>query len=142
MSDHKAATEGFGTACSAELGRRLGDDEPFRVKICTERERVVITPVGELDLATAAPLEQGLRGAENGGPAGLVLDLRRLAFMDCSGLRVLIGAESRRAQTNGGLQLVCCHGQVRRLLHVTGLDERLTIVKHAGMGTPVDGDVT
>src|SRR5690349_14860875 len=49
-----------------------------------------VRPVGELDLDTAPLLEEALTAARAQGGARLVLDLRRLTFMDSTGLRLVI----------------------------------------------------
>ena len=82
---------------------------------------------GELDLASAPMLR--LRLAEAISSAQLVMvDLRQLAFTDCTGVHVLLDAdaEARRA----GRQLVFVRGpaQIDRVFHLLGLSERLRII--------------
>ncbi len=88
--------------------------------------------LGELDISNASRLEEDLRRLEADAPRLLVLDLSRLEFMDSTGLRLLIGADSRARQ--GGRRFVLIRGNemVQRVLRVTGLDERLDIVDDAG----------
>ena len=52
-------------------------------------EVVVFEVTGELDLTNAAVLEERLEGAASGNGARLVLDLRRVAFVDSAALHVL-----------------------------------------------------
>jgi anti-sigma B factor antagonist len=72
---------------------------------------------GDLDLLTAPILRQALQTAPNGASAPLVLDMSRVAFMDCAGLRVLDGHAS-----GGRLHFVRPAREVRRLLELTGYD--------------------
>ncbi|HEX8648798.1 MAG TPA: STAS domain-containing protein, partial [Thermoleophilaceae bacterium] len=83
---------------------------------------------GELDLATAPKLEDELRSAEERGAGVIFLDLRPLSFMDSSGLRALLAADSRARE--GGRRLVLVRGdeRVQRVLKITRLDERLEII--------------
>lgn len=79
---------------------------------------------GELDLHTAPHLAQVLRVAQAGGRA-VVLDLRRLEFIDCVGLAV-ISAADRRARLGQSrlILLVRAGGTVDRLLDITGTSTR------------------
>lgn len=56
-----------------------------------------------------------------------MVDLRRLEFMDCSGLRVLLGAQLRAGALRARFEVVCGPGQVARLLTLTGADQKLKI---------------
>src|SRR5688500_2337505 len=88
----------------------------------------VIALHGELDLAGAAALEQELAQLESAPPDAVVLDLRRVDFMDSSGLRV-IAVASRRAEERGGrLALVPGGDQVMRVFDITRMRERLEFV--------------
>lgn len=89
---------------------------------------VLIELAGELDLATAPKLEDELRRVEDDGPAVVVLDLRPLSFMDSSGLRALLAADSRAREAGRRLVLVRGDERVQRVLRITRLDERLEIV--------------
>jgi anti-anti-sigma factor len=50
----------------------------------------VIAPAGELDLVTSRVLGAALAAAAEHGAAGVVLDLRRLTFVDSSGISLII----------------------------------------------------
>ena len=85
----------------------------------------VIALSGELDLAGAVTLEQELERLESDA---VVLDLRGVAFMDSSGLR-LIAVSSQRAQERGRrLALVPGPEQVMRVFEITRMRERLDFV--------------
>ncbi len=82
---------------------------------------------GELDMATAPQLAAAIAGDErdDGGPP--VLDFAGLAFMDVSGMRVLLDA-ARRAKRDGG-RLVVFNPQpaIRRLFALTAVDRTLQV---------------
>jgi anti-sigma B factor antagonist len=80
-----------------------------------------LTLRGELDLGTAAQLEQALREA-NGD---VVLDLRGLTFMDSTGVRVLLEA----AERGGALRIVApTGGDARLTIEETGIAPLLPLV--------------
>jgi anti-anti-sigma factor len=74
---------------------------------------------GELDIAGISLLERHLQAIETEPPQVTVLDLRRLEFMDCSGVRTLLAAQRRTAGMGGRLLLVPGPDQVQRLLALT-----------------------
>ena len=81
--------------------------EPFAIDIDERDDRIVVTPRGELDMASAPELEQAVMPRlETGG--WVVLDLRALDFIDSSGLRVVVGAH-RAAEERGG-RFTCVRG--------------------------------
>jgi anti-sigma B factor antagonist len=91
-------------------------------------EGVHVELTGELDLATAAKLEDELRRVEADDPPMVVLDLQALSFMDSSGLRALLAADSRNRGAGRRFVLVRGDERVQRVLRITRLDERLDIV--------------
>lgn len=93
----------------------MAEPEPFRVEVYPERECVRVLPVGEVDLATAPVLEDCLRELIDIGFERLKLDLSRVSFLDCAGLRVLVGAWSRAQQTQAQFDVLHARGQVARL---------------------------
>src|SRR5258705_13752261 len=83
----------------------------------------VLTVRGDIDLASASDFEAALRGALDGSPSSIMIDLTELSFIDSSGLRVLVSL-SKEAQARGasfGLRNIPRHAQ--RVLDITGLTE-------------------
>jgi anti-sigma B factor antagonist len=87
-----------------------------------------IALIGELDIASAPQFEESLVKVEADAPAVLVLDLRKVEFIDSTGLRAVISADERAR--SGGRRLVIIRGTtaVERVFSVTQLDQRLEIV--------------
>lgn len=83
---------------------------------------------GELDIAGSARVEQELERIEREAPATIVLDLRRLAFMDSTGLRVILAADGRAREQGRRLVVVRGSDTVQRIIEMTRLDGRLEIV--------------
>jgi anti-sigma B factor antagonist len=87
----------------------------------------VLTVAGEVDLATAPQLQAKLVDLVDDGVGGVVVDLTPVAFMDSTGLGVLLAAH-RRAQAGGpAIRLVCPEGPVLRVLRLTGLVQILPV---------------
>ena len=86
-----------------------------------------VVPVGELDLATAPELEAQLHELRRSGFDRLVLDLRRLRFVDSSGIRVIVGEDQYAATNDREFSLIGGSPAVQRALEVSGLLERLLV---------------
>ena len=97
-----------------------------------EPEAVRGAPNGEHDKSSALQLEQELRRIEADDlPRTLVLDLRRLKFLDSTGLRLIWSAHSRARRAGRLLKVVPGTDAVRRIFRLTGMNERLDIVDEA-----------
>jgi len=77
---------------------------------------------GEIDIATAPAIRRFLMAAISGGNVHLAVDMSGVAFIDASGIGVLVAAANRARQAGGGLTLLAPSPQVRRLLDVLHLD--------------------
>jgi anti-anti-sigma factor len=111
--------------------------EPFSIELDERGERIVVTPRGELDMASAPELEQALLPRiEEGG--WVVLDLRTLDFIDSSGLRVVVGAH-RSAEDRGG-RFTCVRGEpgttVHRIVEIAGIDGVIEMVDDPDQPAP------
>lgn len=84
-------------------------------------ERTRLSPVGELDLATAQIFVAALEAALRGRPECVVLDLRRLTFIDAWSLGAIVSARTRAANWGGTLTLSHPVGAVWRMLEVCSL---------------------
>jgi anti-sigma B factor antagonist len=84
----------------------------------------VVEVAGEIDLATADLLGEHLDAVTTVPGSDVLVDLRRVDFFDCSGLRVLCRAESRTRERGGRLRIVSDAPQIRRLLLGSGLLDR------------------
>lgn len=88
---------------------------------------VILTLSGELDLSSAPELEQAMTEGRPEPGRRLLLDLAMLTFMDSTGVSVLVRAK-QDADAHGWLIAVRSPtGQVRRLLELVGLLERLEV---------------
>jgi anti-sigma B factor antagonist len=81
----------------------------------------VVTPAGEIDLATAPRLKSSLVGLLGEGVSRFLVDLSAVRYLDSTGLGVLI-AFSRRLGDDGVIALAEPPSSVSALLEITGLD--------------------
>jgi anti-sigma B factor antagonist len=82
---------------------------------------------GELDLLTAPQLKQALREAQLYAHT-VVLDLRALAFMDCSGVHVVLDAAADAQSVGSRLILARGPAHIDRLLAITRVCEEVEIL--------------
>jgi anti-sigma B factor antagonist len=104
------------------------DEKPsFGVQRSRRGEAVVVTPTGEIDLATVDALREEIVAAR-GEARRVVLDLRGVEFLDSTGLRLIVEAQ-RDAELEGwAFVVVRARESVQRLLDIAGLSSRLTLV--------------
>lgn len=91
----------------------------------------VIVLEGELDLATVGGVERELKRVGGTDARLIVVDLRELEFMDCSGLRVIWAAHQREA---GRLILVQGPDCVQLVFEISGLVRLLAFVDEPPKG--------
>jgi len=103
--------------------------EPFRCDVVQADDELRIVLTGELDLATSPALDRVLQDAEPSGGARVAVDLRRLTFMDSTGLRVLMRWDA--AARSAGLDPVFIAGPpaIQRIFATTRLLDRVTFVE-------------
>ena len=99
----------------------------FNVEERSERGATVLAVSGELDLAASPMLEAQLDEVFGDSLTQLIIDLRALEFIDSTGLSVLVKAHQRAEEAGCRFGLVNGGSQVRRLLSLTGIAERLTV---------------
>lgn len=91
----------------------------------------VVEAVGEIDLSTAHRVETLCVDLIDEGNHLLVVDLRRVVFMDSTGLAVLLRVLKLVKEHDGDLVVTCVKGPVRRVLAVSGADRRITVRQEA-----------
>lgn len=111
--------------------RRRAD---FDLDVVQHRERAIVRPAGDVDLATSGELKAAVSELLDRGCARVVLDLRAVTFLDSSGIRVLVAVHQRAEELHVRLSVMLGGGQTRRVLELTGLLDHLHVE-----GAP-DGD--
>ena len=89
------------------------------------RACTVVRVSGELDMDTSPMLEDCLREVIDAGARRVVLDLAGVAFMDSSGLSLLVLTHRRLADVGGRLCLADVRETVRYVLVLSALDRVL-----------------
>jgi anti-anti-sigma factor len=91
---------------------------------------------GELDLLTTPQLRQTLREAQLYAHM-VVLDLRALAFMDCSGVHLILNAAADARRAGGRLILARGPAHIDRLFAITRVYKEVEIFDLDPSETPV-----
>ncbi len=115
---------------------KTSDPEPFAVEVERRTHVTIVQPRGELDLATVETLRStldaaiaetlsaaALDGIEHG--ARLVLDLRRLSFIESTGLHLLVALDQRAQRDGFQLTLLAPAAPIDRAIQICGLDQIL-----------------
>ena len=100
----------------------------FRLEVRNQGRATIIAVSGELDLASSPALQEELDRLAASDSQLLIIDLRALDFMDSTGLSVLVRAHQRSEEQGRQLAMVKGPQQVQRLLSLTGVGDRLTLV--------------
>ncbi len=102
-------------------------EERFTVAARATGPCVILTFAGELDVTTAEEAEKAVRAASETPHSHLVLDLTRLAFMDSTGVRVLVRAHRQSTDLRATISLAGLTPRVSRIVKLTGLDRAFKI---------------
>jgi anti-sigma B factor antagonist len=100
----------------------------FRLEVRSQGQTTIIAVSGELDLASSPALQEELDRVSASDSEMLIIDLRELDFMDSTGLSVLVRAHQRAEEQGRRLAMVKGPQQVQRLLSLTGVADRMTVV--------------
>jgi anti-anti-sigma factor len=102
--------------------------QPFRCDVESHRETGRVRPVGELDLATVAVVEEQLSDLKAAGVTDLTLDLRAVPFLDSTGLRMILHWDAEARADGFVFRLIEGPPAVRRLFDLTGTTEQFDYV--------------
>jgi anti-anti-sigma factor len=94
----------------------------------TNAGTVVLTLQGEIDIATVDTLESRLADVCD-AEGDVTVDLRRVSFLDCLGLRALLEQHERSAKRGFLIDFVQGPSPVRRVFELTGTLDRLAFVE-------------
>jgi len=85
---------------------------------------------GEIDLATVDQLTRALHGVWHRAEA-VTIDLRRVSFIDCLGMRALLELSSEGAERGCRVEFIQGPRAVERLFELTGALQHLSFVDAA-----------
>jgi anti-sigma B factor antagonist len=108
--------------------------EPFRCEVEPDRASVIVRPVGELDLATAPIIDAQLSELVGAGFKSLVLDLRKLRFLDSAGLRLLLSWDTKSRAAGVDMRMLPGPPAVQRVFDVAGVTDLVSFSRLNGAG--------
>jgi anti-sigma B factor antagonist len=94
---------------------------PLDIEVSVDGTSALVTPRGEIDLATQAEFRAVLSDLVVSGQVNLTVDQSGVEFIDSTGLGALIGARRRVHAFNGSLTLRAPSSPVMKVFSVTGL---------------------
>lgn len=100
----------------------------FAVQTYIADRAITLAVSGELDLVSSPALERAMEEQAQSDLDLVVIDMRRLAFMDSTGLHTVLRIQHGAHDAGCRFALVRGPDQVQRLFELTGLAETLTIV--------------
>lgn len=109
---------------------------PFLVRVTHTSRWDRLTLEGELDLASAPILQSQFDALERDPASVIVVDLRRLLFMDVAGMRVLLEAHERALCGWRSLVIVRGPRAVQRLFELARVEEILHLIDDPALAQP------
>lgn len=103
--------------------RLSGACEPgiLTIDVKPDRDRVLVCPAGEIDLATAGRLEGQILELLEAGFDHVVVDLRAVTFIDSTGIRALFTTHSHAQATGRSVSLILGGRATRLPLEIAGI---------------------
>ena len=99
-----------------------GGPQPFTIEVDEQDGTTIVRLAGELDMASSPVLAEALGNART---AEVIVDLRRLTFLDSTGLGVLLAADLRSREGDMALSFVPGIESVQRVFQITEIDRRV-----------------
>jgi anti-sigma B factor antagonist len=104
---------------------------PFDGEVIAREEKHTLILTGDLDIASADQLGAIISEVCAAGTTSLVLDLRKLDFIDSSGLRAIILAGQNCEKHGHDFALIQGPPAVQRLFELTGVTKHFTFTDEA-----------
>jgi anti-sigma B factor antagonist len=87
----------------------------------------IVAVEGEIDVYTAPKLRDKITELVGDGVYHLVIDMEGVAFLDSTGLGVLVGGLKKVRAHDGSLQIICSQERLLKIFRITGLAKVFTI---------------
>lgn len=104
-----------------------GEQPMLETEVVRERDAVVVCLSGEIDLASAPPMEQEVQGLLALPLDSVTVDMSNVTFMDSTGLRILNSLRKRAEERRVVFALRSVPASARRVLDLTAMAELFTI---------------
>jgi anti-sigma B factor antagonist len=99
--------------------------QALKIEVERHGEQLRLVLSGDLDISSAARLEEALQAAEAAQEKAICLDLRELSFIDSMGLRAILSAQLRLSVDGDRLTLIPGCERVQRVFAMTRTTELL-----------------
>ena len=109
------------------LSQHIG---PFTCQVSRQDGEAVVSPRGELDMATVGAVEKELKELRSGGVDRILLDLGGLTFMDSSGLHLLTRWANEASQDGFTFELEPGPPAIQRIFDLTAMRDSLPWRRH------------
>jgi anti-sigma B factor antagonist len=106
-------------------GTRITRRGALTIRSERQQEMQLVEPRGEVDLAVTDLLDEEVQRAEATDARTIMLDLRGLDFIDCTGIRTLARIRERSMADGDRVQIRHVPRHVHRLIRVAGVEEML-----------------
>jgi anti-anti-sigma factor len=106
----------------------------FRVRHFVRAAEHTLVLTGELDVASCPALNAAVAEVCTDATTGVVLDLRKLTFIDSSGIHAVLVAQQLCAEHECEFRIVPGQAQVQGVFEITGLLDRLPFRASAPIG--------
>ena len=100
----------------------------------------VVRVIGELDLATAPQLREVFADLTGQGTIHVTVDLSEMAFIDSTGVTVLVSGLKRLHDAGGDMALESPKASAMKVFEITGLTSVFTIRSEAASEATANGD--
>jgi anti-sigma B factor antagonist len=111
--------------------RLRGRASPLTVQDVVSSGEHTLVLSGALDVSSRPMLDEVLRRVIGAGSAAVALDMRRVAFVDSSGLDAMLDARALCRQRGCALRVVGGQPQVGRLFGLADVVDELSLRTHA-----------
>jgi anti-anti-sigma factor len=103
---------------------------PFTCQVSREEGQAVVSPRGELDMATVGAVEQELKQLRGTGVDAIVLDLGGLTFMDSSGLHLIMRWANEASKDGFAFEVAPGPPTVQRIFELAAIEKTLPWRRH------------
>lgn len=102
------------------------EPQPFSYQIESDDSgRTVLRLSGDLDMASSPTLKAVLHELQHGGVQDVVVDLRKLSFLDSMGLSALLEAYAAGQDGHRTVSFIRGGRSVHRVFQITKMEERV-----------------
>lgn len=83
----------------------------------------ILSPAGRLDSFTAAQFAETMAGQLEAGYARQVIDLKKIDFLNSSGIKALLAGAQEARRQGGDVRIANAQPRVKQVLALAGMDD-------------------